>query len=179
MLRISGLSVSVLLTVAAGAAQAQEAPSPLAPLYDCTALSAEAERLACFDRTVADLRAKESSRDIVAIDAETAQDIQTDGFGFRLPSLPKLALPKLGGGDADRVAIPIASVTQTGRNAVFTLENGQVWRQTDNDRKRIPKSRTGEPIIAHIRSAAFDSFLMSVEVDGKMRAKGMRVKRVR
>ena len=173
------VTLVAILASLAGAASAQDsAPSPLGKLYSCSALSEPAERLACFDSEVANLKSREDSRDLVAIDSETAREIQKDSFGFRLPSLPKLALPRLGGGKEDAVELPIKSVASTGRNGVFVMENGQVWQQIDNDRKRIPKSKTGSAPIAHIRSASFGSYLMSVEVDGKMRAKGMRVRRV-
>lgn len=149
--------------------------SPLTTLYECAAIENDTDRLACFDSNVASLQVKEEKKEIVALDAESAKMIKREAFGFSLPSLPKLGLPMLGGDDdgPEVLTFPIKSVRKHGREYVFTMENGQVWKQSSGRFNYIPKG----DLTATIKSGAVGSFKMSVS-NGKERVRGMGVRRV-
>lgn len=94
----------VALPVSAGArpAQAEVArPQDASPtrlidqLADCRAQTVDAQRLACFDRTVAAVVDARSKKDIVILDRTEVRKAKTSLFGFSLPSI------KLFGGGSD------------------------------------------------------------------------------
>ena len=120
------------------------------------------------------MKAREASKEILAIDADVAKDLQKESFGFSLPSLPKLSLPKLGGGDGpEEMRLAIKEVRKSGRDYVIEMENGQIWRQTGGRLNYVPRG----DIEAIITSAAMGSFKMKI-TDGKSTVRGLRVRRV-
>jgi hypothetical protein len=73
--------------------------------------------------------------------------------------------------EPDRVSLPVKSVVKTadGRH-LFTMENGQVWRQTDN----VRVSNIGDgPWQAEIRKAALGSFMLKLDGGTAVRVKRM------
>ena len=149
--------------------------SPLGQLYDCQRIENPQQRLACYDKAVSSLHAAEDKKELVTIDAKSARKIRREAFGFNLPSLPKLGLPKIGlGGKTDTLIAPVKTVRKSGRDFVFTLENGQVWRQTGGPTGYIPKGK----LTARIRALKLGGYMMSV-TNGKMRVKGMKVRRIK
>lgn len=64
-------------------------------LADCRAQTVDAQRLACFDRTVAAVVDARSKKDIVILDRTEVRKAKTSLFGFSLPSI------KLFGGGSD------------------------------------------------------------------------------
>lgn len=156
-----------------------EIKSPLTALYDCSAVSVDASRLACFDRVSASLKIAEQNKEIVAIDAQSAKKLKKEAFGFNLPSLPKLGLPSFGGdGDKpDDLVAAVKSVTAgRGQNAgrhTVVLENGQVWVQTGGNLNYVPRG----DLTATIKAASMGSFKLSLD-NGKTTVRGMRVRRV-
>jgi hypothetical protein len=164
--KIALLCGLLMLFCVSSAATAQDASdvaeSPLASIY------------ACFDGEVATVKAREASKEILAIDADVAKDLQKESFGFSLPSLPKLSLPKLGGGDGpEEMRLAIKEVRKSGRDYVIEMENGQIWRQTGGRLNYVPRG----DIEAIITSAAMGSFKMKI-TDGKSTVRGLRVRRV-
>lgn len=155
---------------------AADPASPLGKLYECAKITIDTDRLACFDSNVATLQVKEEKKEIVALDAASAKKIKREAFGFSLPSLPKLGLPSLGGGDSDGpdvLTFPVKSVKKQGRSYVFYMENGQVWRQVNGKFNYIPKG----DLTATIKSGAIGSFRMNLS-NGKERVRGMGVRRI-
>jgi hypothetical protein len=144
-------------------AQAVDGATPLEPVYACAAIAAPEARLACFDREVAALKAGEQGGQFTAIDAGRVAEIQRESFGFAIPSLPKIALPRLGGDakDAagpDQVSAVLAGVRKTPDGKLsFTLENGQVWRQID----AAKNNRAKKGAAVTVRKAALGSYQMS------------------
>lgn len=66
-------------------------------------------------------------------------------------------------GEITRVRMPIRSYRVVGYGThVFTMENGQVWRQQGSDRVRVP---SGE-LFADIRVASLGSYLMRINGEG-------------
>ena len=74
-------------------------------------------------------------------------------------------------GTPDTVRMPIASYRVVGLGThIFTMENGQVWRQTDERSVRIPRG----DIYAEISEAALDSYMMRINGQGR----SIRVRRI-
>lgn len=173
---LAATTMTVMMATSAYAQTKEAGQSPLAVLYECAALTDDAARLACYDSKVANLQVKEERKEIVAIDADAARTIKREAFGFSLPSLPKLGLPSIGGSDdsgPDVLTFPVDSVRKQGRDYVFYMENGQVWRQSGGRLNYIPKG----DLTATIKSGAIGSYMLSLS-NGKERVRGMRVKRV-
>jgi len=72
-------------------AQAQESDDQLSRLLACRGIGEAQGRLACFDKASEALETATKSGDLVTITKADVQGIQEDGFGFNLPSLPKLS----------------------------------------------------------------------------------------
>ena len=166
-----------LAALIAAPAQAQDAAdSPLSGLYACAGLADDAARLACYDEAVGSVRAREASREIVTLDTEAKAEIRRESFGYNLPSLPRLGIEK-GKREPQSFTVIRVANPRSGR-AMIMMENGQVWKQTDGDRKRFPDAEDGG-VTAEIRPASFGSFLMTVSEGGRKRVRGMRVERIR
>jgi hypothetical protein len=145
-------------------ARAASAAEPLDQVYACAAISESAARLACYDAAVGKLKSAEQSGDLAVVDSEKVRQVQKESFGFRLPSLPKLVLPKFGGGEPESVTAKLERLrTNSEYKAVFYLENGQVWRQIDtNTTTRIKPGQ-----IATVRKAALGSFMLTTPQAGQ------------
>jgi hypothetical protein len=77
-------------------------------------------------------------------------------------------------GDVERVVMNIERTRVVGYNTtIFYMENGQVWRQIDSDRVRMP--RNTDNLTAEVRRGAMGSYLL--RIDGAGRA--IRVRRER
>ena len=119
----------------AGLAQSQD--DPLAPILDCRAIEADAERLACFDAAAAALSGEVETGEVLAVTRQDVEAVERDSFGFNMPSLPRLSLGLLGGGgDAEReedapspAAVGIADADETEETRIVERsEDGQVDR---------------------------------------------------
>lgn len=87
--RLLTLPLVILITVPAFA---QDAGSPLSPLFDCRQINSDAQRLACLDAAVEHLYQSENSGEVVAVnrgDIEAAEEATygLDISSLRLPSL--------------------------------------------------------------------------------------------
>lgn len=156
----------VALTASAAAQETDPTPEVLDQVYACANIADEAQRLSCYDQAVGRLREAQTSGNLVAVDREQAREIERDAFGFSLPSLPRIFGRDRNEDGAEQVAamqLQIASVVRR-RNgpAVFTMSNGQVWVQIDDENAR--NAREGGAVT--IRRASMGSYLMSVEAGG-------------
>ena len=152
-----------------------ETPASTGDVYACSAIQTDAERLNCYDLAVGRLKAAEDAGEVATVTREEVEQVKRDSFGFSIPSLPKLALPKLGGGDDGQLDEITQNVVTTSTNSlkkvVVTLENGQVWQQIDS--ATIFISKKSPPKTATIKSAALGSYKM------KLAGKSFRVKRIK
>ncbi len=173
-----------LAAAALGSASAQDPPAsqPATPgvldqVYACAGVAEENQRLSCYDGAVDRLREAQNTGNIVAVDRAQAEEVDRDAFGFSLPSLARL----FGGGSenasasstsaarppaferVDEMQLEIARVAmRRDGTAAFTMTNGQVWSQIDNESPR--NVRTGGQVT--VRRASMGSYLMSVEAGG-------------
>jgi len=105
------------------------AADPLAPLLACRALADSAARLACFDRESGNLAGAPAS---VAAPASSSKDTSAkDNFGL---SEGVVTQKEVAAGarpaDINKIDAHLVTVSSTGSGlAIFTLDNGQVWRQ--------------------------------------------------
>ncbi|MBR9824827.1 MAG: hypothetical protein GYB36_03365 [Alphaproteobacteria bacterium] len=184
------LSASTLATTPAFAQQ-----DVLDGLLACRAITDDAQRLQCFDAASSAVASAEESGDLVAVSRQEIEAVERDSFGLALPSIPFLTRNR-GGDDAPReraqiadatgsevverddtgqisvIRLPIASARRLGNEYVFTLENGQVWRQTESRHVVVPRNLDGA--FLEIRTAALGSFMAKVNGTGR----NFRIRRV-
>lgn len=169
------LSCSVALIALTGPlAIAQDAdPISTDAIYACAEIADDAERLSCYDETVGRFEAAEAAGEVTTISKAEIEEIREDSFGFSLPSIPRIVMPKLGGGnssDIEQVTLAVADVERLRYdNLRVTLENGQVWEQTDGKRVQFSKRLGVES--ASIKRATFGSFMMKLDDGASFRAK--------
>lgn len=172
----AALAAAGVVGAALGAsAQETGATPPLAGLYACAATPDDAARLACFDAAVAGLQGAEAKGEFAAVTRAEVESVEREAFGLSLPSLPRLVGPLFGGGGDDRGEAGLERVTLTvtrvdrdprGR-LLLTMENGQVWAQTDG---RSVRTRGDGPWTAEIRKAALGSFFLNLDGQTAFRA---------
>lgn len=127
------LPITVALLLVAAPAVAQEDASPLDPLYACRAIEDAAQRLACLDRTVDQLRAEEDSGEFVAVWRNVIEAADEASYGlaipnFSLPRLPSMRLPSLSGGESADMASAAEQPNVDGSRVVVRDEQGQIER---------------------------------------------------
>ncbi|MEL7041663.1 MAG: hypothetical protein AAGL90_09070 [Pseudomonadota bacterium] len=158
--------VAAFAMSAATTAQA-EAIDPISTeaIYACAEITDNAARLACYDDTVGRFQTAEEAGEVATITKSEMAEIQEDSFGFSLPSLPRIVMPKFGGGEdtaPDRVEFAVSNISRLRSDKVrITLENGQVWDQIDTKRVRYSKKVGVES--AEIRKASLGSFKMKLD----------------
>jgi hypothetical protein len=130
-------------------------------VYACAAISGDEERLSCYDAAVGRLKAAEESGEVTTITRSDVEKVKRESFGFSIPSLPSLALKKSGAPDTelDEITTNVQSVRTDGSGRLrVTLENGQVWVQTDDKGIRAKKAKE-----ARVYSAALGSYKMKLD----------------
>lgn len=130
-------------------------------VYACADISGNDERLACYDVAVGRLKAAEDAGEVTTITRSEVEKVKRDSFGFSIPSLPSLALRKSGTPEKelDEVTLGVKSVSTGGDGRLrVTLENGQVWVQTDDKGIRAKKAKE-----ARVYSAALGSYKMKLD----------------
>ena len=119
-------------------ARADSATEALELVSRCSAIADAAERLRCFDRA--------------APAAKEAQAPKAADFGKPTP------LPR----EVAQVVATVRELSRTVRGqAIFILDNGQVWRQIDGDAAAVRDSVTGSK--ATIQRGFLDSFDLVIE----------------
>jgi len=177
-MRIAFLSALALCAAPAFAQGAQ----PLDKVYACAAMTDSAARLACYDAAVAGLKQAQSAGEVGVVSRDQIQKAEKDAFGLQRPALAELvekpvpatapATQKAADVQSpDKVTLAISEVSKgpDGRYR-FTMENGQVWRQTD---EATLGGLSQKGLTAEIRKAALGTFMMKI---GNRTA--IRVKRV-
>ena len=135
---------------------------PAADLAHCAEIDTDTVRLACFDALARALDARAEPPDDAAAETDTADAAVrgVDAFGSELVRDGSIEMP-------DEISSRfVGEFTGWRGNTVFTLENGQVWRQAEEDRLIY---RADSPIVT-LRRGTFDTYRLSVEgVGGSVR----------
>ncbi len=192
---VSGICAFGLMIVSAMAAQA----GPVEDVVECSGIVSDAERLACYDAGVTQLRASGLTSEQIKVTqpmmvqsgggnqvqaaAQPTRDKERGLFGFGLPfggtkrdTTPEnfgepASTAKSPAGQIARINDTVESVTYdyTGRFRVV-LSNGQIWKQNNDKRMKI---ETGN--VVEIRRGTVGGYLLRLDSKGK----AVRVKRVK
>lgn len=156
----------------AGPAGAQE--SEIDKVYACAGIAEPDTRLACFDAAVATMKQAQTSGEVTVVSRAQAVQAEKDAFGLSPAQAgPKTtAVPAAADAEVDRISVTIVAreKRQDGKFR-FTLDNGQMWEQTDTT--RLGPMPDGV-LQGEIRRAALGSFML--KLDGP---RAFRVKRVK
>lgn len=169
------LSALAAATAAPAAEKVRNRPELFRNLVDCRGIADNAQRLACYDRSVGALEEAEKKKDLVVVDRKEIRETKKSLFGF---SLPKLSL--FGGGDEEEKAdkadeiqeieSTVASVRPTkGGDWALKLANDAGTWETGGALTVAP--RAGDKV--KIRKASLGSYLGSVGI-----SRGIRFRRV-
>lgn len=136
---------------------AQPALAAEESLTQCRQIEDAGERVACYDKVVDSLAKADAIPDAQSLfgrdDAEAKRIVETS-----------LAIEQI-----DHVDAVVTEVRKSAaRKLVLTLDNGQVWRQLDNQTMRL---KSGDSVV--VRKASLNSFLMQKKSGGR----SIRVKR--
>jgi hypothetical protein len=147
--------LTLVLLLSAAAAHADEGAGARTAI-DCYAVKDNAERLACYDGVVAALMAEREA----SLEKREAVTKAFGGEDFAdrdaLEDIERMS----------RISAPVASHKVNANGMIsFTLENGQVWRQIDGDR-RIRALKAGVPYTVEIRRLMFGRYEMRIEPAG-------------
>ncbi|MGB3627223.1 MAG: hypothetical protein WA989_15430 [Henriciella sp.] len=164
---------AALVMIAPATAQEGADSASTTRVYACIDVADDLERLACYDAAVGRLKAAEETGDVVTVTREQVEEVKRDSFGFSLPSLPKLVMPKLGGDDDSEIKEMTIAVDRISRGGdgkfIVYLENGQVWQQIESKKVYYSAKRGVENVT--IKSAALGSFRMQFDDGVPFRAR--------
>ncbi|MAC88749.1 hypothetical protein [Maricaulis sp.] len=238
------IAALLLSTALPASALGQQADDAVDGILACRGITETAARLACFDGAAERLASDRESGELMMVTRSDVAAVEGDSFGFSMPSLPRLRLPRLTiaaadrqhdalagadmvdrtddapaavadatppataqapasasapdsaaaptpapapaapaapaaaasessvaiverteDGDVFRVEMQIERTRTVGYNTtVFYMTNGQVWRQTDSGRVRVPR---GDNLTAEIRRGAMTSYLLRINGQGR------------
>jgi hypothetical protein len=151
---------AVLITALSGAGEAAAQQSLTDKLYACTGMADAQARLACYDAAVGQLKQAQSTGDVAVVSRADVQKAEKDQFGFSSP--PQAAI--IAGANApaaaelDNVKVTITAATKRADGKFrFTLDNGQVWDQTDTVRVRMLPD---PPFAGEVSKGALGSFFL-------------------
>ena len=158
-----GMAIFSVALALSGFARAAK-PPPLAPavqaVANCRDVVVDAQRLACFDKTVGEMTAAETSGDLVTIDREQRRAVRRQAFGLTLPTLgvfDRGEKPE----EVDRLTVTVSSAARNALGKWFIkLDDGALWRQTDDNEIDSPPRKGSK---ATIRKGALGSFFMSID----------------
>jgi hypothetical protein len=158
-MKLFPLGLAALLTIAGGPAAAQDRPStgttgvPTAS-HPCASVPLAADRLACYDRAFPPPPAAraEAAR---AEQAQAEQAFGRRGTGTAAPQETRPALAETAVPDRIEAALTAVERSATGHR-IFTLDNGQRWRETEVTSRGV--LRVGDRVT--IERGAFSSFLL-------------------
>jgi hypothetical protein len=163
------ISLSTLALAGAAAAKDVKVSEGRAAAFkavtDCRAMSDPTARLACYDDAVSKLDQAEASGQVVVLDRAAAKEVKRQAFGFSIPSISLFSK-----GDKEEEVDRLTDTLKSARERadhrwVFTLSDGQVWRQIDTS-QFVNDPKAGDSV--EIKRAALGSYVL--KVDGKQPA---------
>ena len=155
-------ALAILVAVPAAAQQQPLANAPAPKIFQdvlqCRSISDQAQRLACYDRSVAALETAQRSRDLYVADRAAMAEARRGLFGFEVPKLRIFNDDDMAE-DVDSIETTIKAVREGQRGYVFTLADGARWMQTE--KKYMDQPKVGAKI--RIRRALMGSYMASIE----------------
>lgn len=134
-------------------------------VVSCRSITDNAQRLACYDQSVASLQDAAAKHDIVVVDREQVRETRRSLFGFTLPSFGIFGGGDKAGKQADdqddikEITATVRGARQDGQgNWIVTLDDGAVWHQMDGVLAFDPKA--GSQVT--IKRAALGSYFLKV-----------------
>lgn len=153
----------------AQAAPAAGGPDLVAAITACRAIEQPAARLACFDRSAAQLETAIANSKLVVVDQEEVKRTRRSLFGISVPSIPLFKNDK--SGELDEITEPIKAVRFLPYDRfMFELESGARW-QTLEDGSRQREPRVGDSL--RIKKGPLGSYRVSIA--GRPGLRAMRV----
>lgn len=150
---ICTLPLAVMATAAEGQTRGA---GVIADITACRAITDDAQRLACFDRTAATLASARAAKEIVVMDRTEVREKKRSLFGLSLPDINLFGRDddKAGEPEVAQVESSVVEVVKFGRDRwTVRLANGSTWRTTEPARF---DPRRGDPVV--IKRAALGSF---------------------
>lgn len=145
--------IALPLLLLALPAAAQDRSKHLEHVLDCRKVADSTERLACYDKSVADLDTAERQKDVMIVDKEQVREARRSVFGLKLPNIRLF-----GGGDKDEleeVESTVKSISyQSDGHVFFVIADGARWVQTDD--RAVVGVKAGGAVT--IRKGALGSF---------------------
>lgn len=165
-------SAAALLACSAQA-QSPADSSYIKNLRACQSISGDAERLACYDRSVTEVTQAADQGELRILDREAVSQTRRRLFGF---SLPDIDIFKSSGDDDDKELVTLTStvtaVRQLRRDAfLFEIQDGGTW-QILNAPSRLSRIELGDSV--EFKKAALGTYF--IRINGGIGVKGRRIR---
>jgi hypothetical protein len=160
--------LAVPLAVSAADKPKAAPPATIKALFDCRAIVADADRLACYDKAVGAVNTAEKAGEVIIVDRQEARAARRQAFGLDLSALSILDRSEEKT-EVDRVIGEAVSARQgpDGRWTVV-LADGAVWKQTD-DQPMSKNPKKGSKV--EVRKASMGSYFMNIDGQRAVRAR--------
>lgn len=152
-LALAGLAMAGPLAAKTQPLAAAPPPKIFVDVIQCRSIADNAERLACFDRSVGTLATAQANKEVYVADKEAMQEARRGLFGFNLPNV-KIFNDDDMAKDVSSIESTIVAAVPGSKGYIFTLKDGARWMQTDGAYMDKPKS--GATI--RIKRASFGSY---------------------
>lgn len=153
--------------VALSAQENNRSADELQSLNECREIGQDGERLACFDRAVASILARQENGELKVVRAEEIRETRRGLFGF---STPKTGLFASNDEADDKLQSRITGVRQLRSDYwEITIAEGSVWRASDTPRRFKP--RVGDAV--ELERAALGSYWL--RLNGTLGVKARRI----
>lgn len=136
-------------------ASMQAIPSPLDGLQRCESIHEDRDKLSCYHREASLLIELHHSGVVIISTSEHQRQVPRLGFGRRTPTTTNDDVASL-----DRLESSIASSTvNSGGKRVYTLNDGSVWEQTDQNPTRMTPSPDTSAVV---RRGSLGSYFIKI-----------------
>jgi len=160
-------------------AQDSSTLDPLSNVKKCVKVQIDSSRLACFDAAVGELSGAVDTGEVLIIDKEIIEQSKKENFGLvnqdksDIDTVFEKKNVSAKTENSNLIVNPIMKVEKNARKrAIFYLENGQVWEQTQSGYVYVNKKKQN---IAHIKKAALGGFKLRINDKGTL----IRVRRIK
>lgn len=135
-----GLAGAVMIGAVGAQAQKRGADAGqatvLRELSACPKITADAARLACYDKAAQALIQAETKGEVVVVDRQQAREVRRQAFGFQIPSINVFTHSSVQKEAVEEAvnrstAVVASAVRGADRKLLITTEEGAVWAQTD------------------------------------------------